>query len=71
MADLPVREGRILLGQLLKLAGLVERGGDVRGLLADGVVRVNGEPEARRGRKLVVGDIVEVEGADPLRVVVE
>jgi ribosome-associated protein YbcJ (S4-like RNA binding protein) len=32
------------------------------------VVRVNGEPEARRGRTLRDGDVVEVEGVENLRV---
>ena len=34
-----------------------------RALLADGVVRVNGEAESRRGRRLHTADVVEVEGA--------
>lgn len=53
-------EGDIRLGQLLKLADLAESGAQARALLADGEVRVNGEPEERRGRRLVAGDVVEV-----------
>ncbi len=48
----------IRLGQLLKLAGLVESGGAVRELLASGAVTVNGETELRRGRQLAAGDVV-------------
>jgi ribosome-associated protein len=44
-------------------------GGEARLLLDDGLVRVNGEPEARRGRKLRDGDVVAVEGGAELRVV--
>lgn len=46
----------IRLGQLLKLSGVASDGVDAKILLGDGVVTVNGEPEARRGRQLHVGD---------------
>jgi ribosome-associated protein len=57
----------IRLGQLLKLAGLVDGGGEAKALLAGGEVRVNGEPETRRGRQLRAGDEVEA-GGEWLRV---
>jgi ribosome-associated protein len=57
--DVEVGERGIRLGQLLKLANLVETGGAARGLLESGDVRVNGEVETRRGRQLVAGDVVE------------
>ena len=57
--DVQVGERGIRLGQLLKLANLVETGGAARGLLESGEVRVNGEVETRRGRQLGVGDVVE------------
>ena len=46
---------------MLKLAGIVGGGGEAKALLADGVVSVNGEPEARRGRQLHPGDSVQVD----------
>jgi len=52
----------IRLGQFLKLADLVETGGDIKPLLADGLVRVNDEVETRRGRQLGRGDVVTVGG---------
>ena len=55
-----IREDTIRLGQLLKLAGLAESGGEARTLVQDGEVRVNGETELRRGRQLHRGDLVEV-----------
>lgn len=55
-----VREDGIRLGQLLKLAGLVDQGSDVRPLLEEGVVTVGGRPETRRGRQLRKGDVVAV-----------
>ena len=69
MREVPIRGDTIRLGQLLKLAGVVGAGADVKWLLAqDGAVRVNGEPESRRGRQLHPGDRVEVTGGDTLRV---
>jgi ribosome-associated protein len=57
--DVEVGERGIRLGQLLKLANLVETGGAARGLLESGDVRVNGEVETRRGRQLGAGDVIE------------
>jgi ribosome-associated protein len=54
------RDGTIRLGQFLKLADLIDVGGDAKALLAQSIVAVNGEVESRRGRQLVRGDIVTV-----------
>jgi ribosome-associated protein len=63
MADsIPIRDASIRLGQFLKLADLVDTGADAKGVLAGGLVRVNGDVETRRGRQLVVGDVVELAG---------
>jgi ribosome-associated protein len=56
----PIRGETIRLGQLLKLAGIVDSGSDVKALLAAEPVSVNGQPEARRGRQLRLGDVVRV-----------
>jgi ribosome-associated protein len=56
--EIEIRGDTIRLGQLLKLAGVVGSGGDVRDLLASSNVLVNGEPEERRGRQLHDGDTV-------------
>lgn len=53
-------EGEIRLGQFLKLASLVDSGAEARELVADGEVRVDGEVETRRGRRLQAGARVEV-----------
>jgi len=57
----------IRLGQLLKLAGVADSGGEAKAILAAGVL-VNGASEARRGRQLHPGDVVEAAG-ELLRVV--
>jgi len=58
--DVPIRDEVIRLGQFLKLANLVESGAEAKPLIADGLVRVNGEVDRRRGRQLHPGDIVEL-----------
>ena len=68
MPEVPIRGDMIRLGQLLKLTGVVDAGGDVKAFLAANRVTVNGEPEDRRGRQLRAGDEVQVRG-DVLRVV--
>jgi ribosome-associated protein len=52
----------IRLGQFLKFAGLLDSGGMVKEVIADGLVAVNGEIDLRRGRQLQLGDIVSFEG---------
>ena len=53
-----IRDESIRLGQFLKLAGLVEHGGAAKEVLEEGEVTVNGRAEERRGRQLVIGDVV-------------
>ena len=66
--DVPIRGDTIRLGQLLKLAGVLDAGGEVKSFLADTDVRVNGERETRRGRQLHPGDLVRA-GEAELRLV--
>lgn len=51
----------IKLDQFLKLEGLVSTGGEAKSLIQNEQVYVNGEIETRRGRKLMPGDIVELD----------
>jgi ribosome-associated protein len=61
-------EDAIRLGQLLKLVDAVPTGAQVKDLLVGGAVRVNGEPEERRGRQVRRGDVVAVEGFGEVRI---
>ena len=54
----------IKLGQALKKAGLEESGADAKEDSQAGLVKVNGEVDTRRGRKLVDGDIVSYNGQE-------
>jgi ribosome-associated protein len=67
MREVPIREDAIKLGQFLKLADLVDYGSDVRPLVQDGQVLVNGEVETKRGRQLRKGDVVTL-GNEQVRV---
>ena len=50
-----IRDEFIKLGQVLKLAGLVESGVDAKFVIQDGQVKVNGQTEVQRGKKIVPG----------------
>jgi ribosome-associated protein len=60
--EVPIRDDMIRLGQLLKLANLAEDGVEAAELIKNGLVKVNGDIEERRGRQLAAGDVVEVNG---------
>ena len=64
--EIAIRGEGIRLGQLLKLADLVEAGAEVKPLMVQGLVSVNGEVETRRGRQLVKGDVVTLGGESVL-----
>lgn len=66
--EIEIRGDMIRLGVLLKLAGVVDSGGEAKAALQEGLVTVNGEPEERRGRQLHDGDVVVFEDAE-LRIV--
>ncbi|MCL2742172.1 MAG: RNA-binding S4 domain-containing protein [Oscillospiraceae bacterium] len=57
-----VRGPYIKLAQLIKLAGIAGSGAEASALVRDGGVRLNGDVELRRSRKVIGGDLVEVEG---------
>ena len=60
VSDVVIRGEMIRLGQLLKVAGVIDSGAEVKAFLAEHAVVVNGEPEDRRGRQLRPGDVVSV-----------
>ena len=53
-------EDFITLGVLLKLAGIIDTGGQAKWFLSENAVLVNDEEENRRGRKLYHGDVIIV-----------
>lgn len=64
METIKLRDEYIKLGQAIKAAGLVESGVDAKMVIQDGLVKVNGETEYQRGKKLKDGDVVFYNGEE-------
>ena len=64
MEEIRIRDEFLKLGQLLKLADLVQDGGEAKYVITDGLVKVNGEMDDRRGRKVYEGDVVSYDGKE-------
>ena len=62
--QLRVGEEFIRLGQVLKAAGFVESGAEAKEVIQEGLVKVNGETEVRRGRKLYKDDTASYDGRE-------
>lgn len=62
METIKLRDEYIKLGQALKAAGYVENGADAKNVIVNGFVKVNGEVEYQRGKKLYDGDKVDFSG---------
>ena len=60
MQTIQIRDEFIKLGQALKLSGLADTGAEAKNAIQNGEVRVNGQVETQRGKKLVPGDVVDV-----------
>lgn len=67
MEVIKLRDEYIKLGQALKAAGLAESGVDAKEMILDGEVKVNGETEYQRGKKLYDGDTVTV-GSETIQI---
>lgn len=62
MEQIKLNEDYIKLGQALKAAGLVSSGVEAKIVIQDGLVRVDGEIDTRRGKKLYGGEVIEFDG---------
>lgn len=59
----PIQQSAVLcLDQFLKLTSIAESGGQAKVMIQAGKVKVNGQIEIRRRRKLIINDVVEVGG---------
>ena len=64
MEIIKLKDEFIKLGQALKAANLVEDGVEAKYVIQDGLVKVNGETDTRRGRKLYDVDLVTYDGQE-------
>jgi ribosome-associated protein len=62
-----VHKEPVELYKVLKFEGLVSSGGEAKLVIAQGYVRVNGEVETRKRKKIVSGDIIEF-GQEKIRI---
>lgn len=62
METIKIRDDFIKLGQIMKLAGLVQSGVEAKIEIQEGFVKVNGEVELQRGKKIYPGDVIEFDG---------
>lgn len=61
MKSVKIKTEYITLGQLMKLQRISMSGGETKALLATLEIKVNGEYENRRGKKLRSGDVIYIE----------
>ena len=59
MREVEIQEEPIELYKILKFASMVQSGGEAKFVIAEGLVRVNGEVETRKSKKIIAGDIIE------------
>ena len=64
MEEIKIRDVFIKLWQLLNLADMVQDGVEAKYVITDGLVKVNGEVDERRGRKVYEGDVVSYDGKE-------
>lgn len=62
MIEIKINSEYIKLDQLLKLADIASTGGHAKYLISEGLVKLNGNIETQRGKKIKLNDVVEVEG---------
>jgi ribosome-associated protein len=67
MRDVIIKKEPIELYKLLKFEGIALTGGEAKTMIAEGLIKVNGEVELRKRKSISGGDMVEFEG-DQLRV---
>ena len=64
MQNIEITTEFIKLDSFLKFCGVCMSGSEAKMIISDGMVKVNGETELRRGRKLYKGDVVLTEAGE-------
>ncbi len=69
MENVSITTPYITLGQMMKFANIASSGGDIKALLSEVSITVDGERENRRGRKLYPGMVVKIESVGSFKIV--
>jgi ribosome-associated protein len=67
MREVEINQKPTELFKILKFENLVASGGEAKTVVAEGGVKVNGEVDTRKRRKIVAGDVIEF-GGDEMRI---
>ena len=59
MREVEITSEPVELYKILKFEGMVGSGGEAKLVIAEGMVRVNGQVETRKRKKIIAGDIIE------------
>ena len=59
MRDVEINQQPVELYKILKFEGMVASGGEAKAAVADGLVKVNGEIETRKRKKIMSGDVIK------------
>ena len=70
MRVVEIEEEPIELYKILKFESMVQSGGEAKFVIAEGLVRVNGEVETRKSKKIIAGDIIEFE-EETIRIIIK
>ena len=62
MQIVTINKEPVELFKLLKFEGLVGSGGEAKMMVADGMVKLNGQVEIQKRKKVVSGDVIEFNG---------
>ncbi|MBP2634815.1 MAG: domain protein YaaA [Firmicutes bacterium] len=69
MQEMEIYTAEINMDQLLKWAGIIDTGAQIKPLLDDNLIKLNGTIVTQRRKKVVAGDIVDIEGIGCWRIV--
>jgi ribosome-associated protein len=67
-SELVPEPSKICLDDYLKACGLAETGGQAKVIIQSGRVKLNGVVETRRRKKLVAGDVIQIDNGESIHI---
>ncbi|MDD4599749.1 hypothetical protein SDC9_04254 [bioreactor metagenome] len=71
MQEITISTPYINLDQLLKWAGIIDTGGQIKPMLEDGLIKLNRLTVSQRRKKIYPGDIIDIEGVGTYKIIAE